>query len=67
MKIISLSDYVNEYHDGNQTSAANSLITKSTGNAVKAAGISRSIKSDDFIVVVDKDKHTLCKIVAKNH
>lgn len=67
MIYLQLSDYINEYHDGNQTSAANSLITKSTGNAVKATGISRSIKSDDFIVIVDKDKHTLCKIVAKNH
>ncbi len=67
MKIISLANYVNEYHEDNFAQAARSLTNYSTKKAMSHSAIFVNSKSDAFIVIIEDDKHMLCKIAATSH
>jgi hypothetical protein len=65
MKTISLAEYISEYHNGDKTSAANSLILVSSKKPVAQQNVYRML-TQNYIVIIDGDKYTLCKIAANS-
>jgi BioD-like phosphotransacetylase family protein len=65
IKKLTLAEYISEYHNGDKTSAANSLILVSSKKPVAQQNMYRML-TRNYIVIIEGDKYTLCKIAANS-